>query len=307
MKGLELAERYYEEVGLPTLTRAFPELMPRMAFGLCGEGSECLGYDDDLSRDHDFGPSFCIWMSDEDFANYGLQVRRAYSWLPQEFLGYHGRSVTEQGGGRVGAMRISDFYRKFTGCPAGPQTNLEWLRVPEHLLAQAVSGRVFRDDAGTFTGIRAQLLAFYPEEVRWKKMAARAVTMAQAGQYNYPRSIKRGEDGAAYFALREFLMAAFSMAHLLEKRYMPYYKWAHRSFEEGNLLAEHREDIRQMMARPLDRANAQRAEDICHSIRLAWQSQGLTRLDEDFLEPQGWELYRRITDPDLRARHIMDG
>ena len=50
MQGLELAKRYYEEVGRPMLERDFPELLPRLAAGLVGEGSECLGFDDGFRR-----------------------------------------------------------------------------------------------------------------------------------------------------------------------------------------------------------------------------------------------------------------
>lgn len=37
MQGLELAKRYYEEVGRPMLERDFPELLPRLAAGLVGD------------------------------------------------------------------------------------------------------------------------------------------------------------------------------------------------------------------------------------------------------------------------------
>lgn len=62
MRGLELAERFYEEVGRPLLTEEYPFELPRIAVGLVGEGSECFGFDDEVSRDHDWGPGFCICL-----------------------------------------------------------------------------------------------------------------------------------------------------------------------------------------------------------------------------------------------------
>ena len=54
IKGLELSKLYFENIYLPELRKEFPELLERMAVGLAGEGSECFGYDDEISRDHDF-------------------------------------------------------------------------------------------------------------------------------------------------------------------------------------------------------------------------------------------------------------
>ena len=82
MQGLELAKRYYEEVGRPMLERDFPELLPRLAAGLVGEGSECLGFDDAISQDHDFGAGFCLWFSAEDYNQYGNALQDAYDRLP---------------------------------------------------------------------------------------------------------------------------------------------------------------------------------------------------------------------------------
>ena len=66
MNGLELSESYFEEFGKPMLERDFPDLLPHLAAGLCGSGSECFGFDDEVSRDHDFEPGFLIFLPGED-------------------------------------------------------------------------------------------------------------------------------------------------------------------------------------------------------------------------------------------------
>ena len=43
MKGLELAERFYEACGKEMLAEQFPEALPHIAVGLVGQGSECMG------------------------------------------------------------------------------------------------------------------------------------------------------------------------------------------------------------------------------------------------------------------------
>lgn len=55
MKGLDLSKLFYTEQVRPALAQRFPQLLPRIAAGLVGEGSQCFGYDDDLSQDHDWG------------------------------------------------------------------------------------------------------------------------------------------------------------------------------------------------------------------------------------------------------------
>lgn len=60
IKGLELSKRYFYDIVLPEFEKSLKDILPLCAFGLVGEGSECYGYDDELSKDHDFGPSVCI-------------------------------------------------------------------------------------------------------------------------------------------------------------------------------------------------------------------------------------------------------
>ena len=74
MKGLELSKKYYEEYGRAMILETAPQLADRFAAGLAGDGSQCFGFDDEISRDHDFAPGFCIWLADEDFALFKKMI-----------------------------------------------------------------------------------------------------------------------------------------------------------------------------------------------------------------------------------------
>ena len=138
--------------------------------------------------------------------------------------------------GRVVPLSIGGFYGRFIGMPQPPQTWKQWRLVPEQFLAVSTNGAVFSDRLGAFTAFREALLGFYPEDVRLKKIAARCMGMAQAGQYNLLRSLKRGETATAMLAAARFSEQAVSMTFLLNKRYMPFYKWAQRGVEQLPIL-----------------------------------------------------------------------
>ena len=65
MKGIELSRGFYIEYGMPMLKKSFPELLDKIAVGLVGHGSECFGFDDDISKEHDFSAGLCIWLPEE--------------------------------------------------------------------------------------------------------------------------------------------------------------------------------------------------------------------------------------------------
>lgn len=133
MQGLELAKRYYEEVGRPMLERDFPELLPRLAAGLVGEGSECLGFDDAISQDHDFGAGFCLWFSAEDYNQYGNALQDAYDRLPGEFAGVPARLHQVCGAADVcGVFEDRGILQPvLSGWNSRQRARMRWLHLPE--------------------------------------------------------------------------------------------------------------------------------------------------------------------------------
>jgi len=307
MKGLELSRRFYESIGKQMIDDVFPSYAGRVACGLVGEGSECFGFDDELSQDHDFGAAFCMWLTDGDYDEIGQPLNDSYMSLPDSFLGFPRRDLNAYDEQRVGAMRISDFYLKFTGCPAAPQTIAEWRMIPESFLAVATNGEVFRDDLDAFSEVRSALLAFYPEDIRLKKLAARVATMAQSGQYNFKRCMDRRETVAASLALSEFIKSACSAVFLLNKKYMPFYKWAHRGLKALPLVSEAWALSEAIVsggtadsAKTLDNIEA-----LSDAVLRELKAQNLTYGDDDFLLPHADVIMQHITDPVIAGLHIF--
>ena len=159
--GLELCEAFYEEFGIPMIKTKFPAYESLIAVGLVGEGSDCFGFDDEISRDHDFGPGFCMWLTDQIYDEIGEELQREYEALPLTYMGIT-RVTTAKAQKRVGVFKISEFYEGLIGLIDVPTTQNQWLFLDDYRLAAATNGKVFRDDLGEFTRIREGILAYYP-------------------------------------------------------------------------------------------------------------------------------------------------
>ena len=304
MKQLELAKRYFEEYGRPMIERQFPQLKDSYAAGLAGEGSGCLGYDDEISQDHDFAPGFCIWLSDEDFDLIGAELQAAYDRLPEEFMEFSRKNIIDKS--RLGVMTVSRFYRLFTGCPDGPKTNLDWFLISESNLAAAVSGEVFVDGSGRFSDIRRRLLDFYPPDVLYKKLAARAAVLAQSGQYNLQRCLKRKDRAAAELAKARFCEAAISTVFLLSKRPAPFYKWAYKGMTMLPGAEAIAPLIKDVLINPADETSCLKVEAICVKLLDMMASRGfIRRTGSDFTQDYIGQLMAKIEDPQIKRMHPM--
>lgn len=228
-KGLAIAREYYETYGKPMLQEKFPQYLDRIAVGLAGRGSDCFGYDDAESRDHDWGPDFCLWVTEETYEKIGKQLEEAYHSLPEEFKGCR-RAPRVNGKSRRGVIVISEFYRELTG--AKRYEEIDWGSVLDSSLAAAVNGEVYCDREGVFTGFRRKLSQGYPERIRLLKIAENAAKFAQTAQYNYMRMKRRGDDLTAQMMVWKGICYAMRLQHFIENRYPLHDKWLRKSLEE---------------------------------------------------------------------------
>ena len=311
MNGLELSRGYFEAYGQPMLEEQFPDLLPLLAVGLVGSGSERFGYDDEISTDHDFEPGFCIFIPDESVLDRrkAFQLERAYAKLPKEYGGFVRQPLSPVGGNRNGVIRTADFYRAHVGSPDGLLSIGEWLRLPDTALAEATNGEIFFDNYGEYSRIR-ETLCLRPNDIRLKKLAGQLLVMAQAGQYNFPRCIRRGEPDAAQLACVTFVEAAMEVTFLLQERYMPYYKWSFRALRElpgtGTL-------VRQLSSllygdnrdEALARQKYDTIESVASSVIDLLQEDGLTEAICGDLEKHAYSVNDHITDGEIRNLHIL--
>ena len=316
--GLKLARAYWQEFGKPLIAERYPEYQGRIAAGLVGHGSECYGFDDELSHDHDFGPGFCLWLTDEDYAAIGERLQADYESLPDTFMGFGPKSQTAraQGAGRrVGVFRIGDFFESITGYRQAPPADRphEWLILDEPTLAAATNGEVFADPLGAFSKT-CQGFKLMPEDVRLSLISRRLGMIAQAGQYNLPRMLQRGDGAAAWCAINEFAEAVASLVFLINTPvsagYMPYYKWRFAALRRLSRRMAARlpgvcaqlEDVLRLAsaacfggvgfgeggkgAAPAAKQVVSIVESICAKIVAELGREGLTDSDETFLEWQ---------------------
>ena len=300
ISGLVLAREYYEVYVKDMLHREFPEYEDRIAVGLAGYGSECFGFDDELSRDHDFGPSVCMWVDDAVYEEIGDKLAEEYDKLPKRFFGFAARVETKNGHGRVGVIRISDFLREHIDTDKVPERDdmAAWAAIGEEQAATVVNGEIFKDDEGLLTLARQKLAEFYPDRLWYAKMAESAVKIAQYGQYNYGRCMKRQDYVAASLAYAGFMQEVIRLCFLVYREYMPYYKW---SFRALTAMAERRQEpvlyricdglkkLSELDCHDEERVS-ENIESICAELVRLLNMQSLSGSADTYMETQGYAI-----------------
>jgi hypothetical protein len=221
----EVSGAFFAEVVLPILEREFPEETARGAFGLFGYGSEAYGLDDDLSRDHHWGVRIDGLVPDDVTPERRIEIQeRVRARLPDSFRGHSLREGHLAGAGLT-LDGLGAFLTRTIGFDHPPQSDTEWLQIPEEEILHVTNGEVWHDPSGGFTRLRAFFAGYYPEPVRRRRIAHWCRYFSGMGAYALKRAILRDNDFYAATAFGKALRWGVQLAFLLDRAYFPYDKW----------------------------------------------------------------------------------
>lgn len=230
MPGRELAAVYYAEVVAPLLQGV------EHSAALVGYGSDVLGYDDERSTDHGWGPRVTVFVGAEAARDVEADVSGA---LPETFRGlptrYGWDAVPVQHHVRV--VTVAAWLEGHFGFdPRGGVSTLDWLTTPQQLLLELVAGPVFHDGLGELEPLRRNL-AWYPHDVWLWLLACQWRRIAQEEPFA-GRAAEVGDEVGSRVIAARLARDAIRLAFLLERTYAPYTKWLGAAFDRLDAARE---------------------------------------------------------------------
>lgn len=330
MSWIAVCREFYETYGVKMIREEFSEYEARIAVGLVGEGSDCFGFDDAISRDHDFELGFCLWLSEEDYRSIGGMLQSSYEQLLVDFGDSFLQekqiellqSVSKKIAGRRGVFSIRGFYESLLGVKLSTSDEEDyilpeyWMQITEDKLAVATNGAVFRDDAGLFTQVRERLLEYYPTNIWMMRLAEKLHGFAQTAQSNYARMMARKDYVAAQLCVAKGMEYTMEIVYLLNQKYAPYYKWMRKGMDGLSLIDSVPPILDKIAVLPLqapawegrdysayeinyrDEVIAS-FEDIAEYILMELKMQGVVKGTETFMDVHAQALMSRVNAGDF--------
>lgn len=219
VSGIELSRRHYDEEVRPLLDSRFGAI-PHSA-ALLGRGSEVLGYDDEMSTDHDWGPRVLLFLSEEDFDARGAALQAELE-----------QARSSRGTGRdqptdeVHTLRAW-FHRELAWDVDVEPAVVDWLTMPEHTLLTITSGAVFHDEVGL--GRVRERLAYYPRDV-WLYLMVAGWWRIHPEMNLVGRTGYVGDELGSSLIGSRLVSDVMRLCFLIERQYAPYSKWFGTAF-----------------------------------------------------------------------------
>ena len=241
---LRLCAQFYTEIVRSLLSTHFPGV--KHAAALIGSGSEVLGFDDEISVDHHWGPRVMIFIDDKDQPCTEQVEQMLAQRLPYEFRGYptnftapnpldNGvqllqRVTSGPVNHRVTLHTIAGFFAETLGFDLEqPLEPADWLSFPEQRLRTITGGAIYHDDVGL--GQACARFAYYPDDVWLYLLAAAWARIGQEEHLMGRAGMVGDEVGSALIGAR-LVRDIMRLWFLMARTYAPYPKWFGTAFKQ---------------------------------------------------------------------------
>jgi hypothetical protein len=289
--GLELSEALYADAVQPILAQFRPDM--RYAAARLGSGSEVLGFDSARSTDHEWGPRLDIFLERDQAEAAGDTIRALLAErLPKQIRGWPtnfresidpldpvGHMELSEGrvNHRIGVYHLAGWaHEQLRLGPSLQPTTLDWLAMPQQRLAEVTGGRVYRDDLGGLTEVRARL-AWYPDQVWRYLLACQWQRISQ--QEAFPgRCSEAGDELGSAIVTARLARDLMRLCLLLARRYAPYDKWLGTAFAQLPVAGELAPHLRDALAAT---GYEMREERLCAAFEIAGELQNRSGLAND--------------------------
>jgi len=238
LSGRELARQFHADVVAPLLDRTMPGL--RYAAGRLGSGSDVLGFDDDMSRDHDWGCRLTLLVGEHDRdavpairGQLEQELPESYQGLPVRFPVTWDSSLSHQ----IDIATVADFAIGRLGVdPAAGLSPADWLILTGQSVLEVTRGPVFTDGTGELTRVRA-MLRWYPPDIEryilaagWQRLSQQMPLAGRAGE--------RGDELGSRLICAQLAGDLISLAFALCREWQPYAKWRGTAFQALPIAAD---------------------------------------------------------------------
>ena len=228
--GADLAAAFHRDLVGPLIRRELPGL--RYAAARLGSGSDVLGLDDAMSRDHDWGLRLTVLLDEADRAATGPVAELLDRRLPDKFRGQPVRFATTWDPAvahRVEVATVGEFAASRLGLdPLAGMSSLDWLVLTGQSVLEVVAGPVFADATRQLGPLRRGL-AWYPPDVEryvlacgWQRLSQRLAFVGRTAQTGQPLQSR--------LLSAELASDVISLAFALHRQWEPYEKWREALF-----------------------------------------------------------------------------
>ena len=241
IKGLDLCESFFNECAKPIIDKFFPNL--QYTAGLIGYGSDVLGYDDEVSRDHMWGPRFYMFLRKNDIDKKDEIFNKFAENLPYIYMGYsvnftepdpndcgvqHPQFINS---GKVNPLIFIQTFDEFLIDEIGTAdldniSHLDWIAFSEHRLLSLVSGKLFVDRLNIRDKIK-----FYPDDVKlyliasqWQIISSEQAFVKRCGEV--------GDEIGSQIICARIAERLMRLCFLYKNTYAPYSKWFGTAFNK---------------------------------------------------------------------------